>query len=214
MQYQLLSTAIRAVYVPKLASIFRNQMLFQLREFHPFSAPFCYIAAQDYKTTNMCCRHFAENPVLYFNTNAEWVVTLLHYCMQLYVLMISFSEIKVCLLTCICRFKNKAHYFQLSLQRFISGGRSALDLQRHLKVTVDGKALSLPSLQGIVFLNIPSWAAGADIWGTTHDEVTMWERGVWWVYTSVVFHIQSQHLAMIINSCHVHIICNCFLSGQ
>ena len=109
----------------------------------------------------------------------ESVVTLLHYCMQLYVLMISFSEIKVCLLICICRFKNKAHYFQLSLQKFISGGRSALDLQRHLKVTVDGKALSLPSLQGIVFLNIPSWAAGADIWGTTHDEVTMWEGGVW-----------------------------------
>lgn len=45
------------------------------------------------------------------------------------------------------------------------------ELHKHLRVTVDGEELKLPSLEGLVLLNIQSWAAGADPWGTTGSEV-------------------------------------------
>lgn len=45
------------------------------------------------------------------------------------------------------------------------------ELHKHLRLMVDGEELKLPSLEGIVFLNIQSWAAGADPWGTAGSEV-------------------------------------------
>ena len=55
------------------------------------------------------------------------------------------------------------------------------ELHKYLRVVVDGEELKLPSLEGLVLLNIQSWAAGADPWGTTGSEVG------WWVGTEVVY---------------------------
>ena len=57
---------------------------------------------------------------------------------------------------------------QLSLQKMMT---KAPDLDKMVRLTVDGKDIKLPSLVGIVLLNIGSWAAGADAWGSTSDEV-------------------------------------------
>lgn len=65
------------------------------------------------------------------------------------------------------RFKNKSVYMQLSLQKMMT---KAPDLDKMVRLTVDGKDIKLPSLVGIVLLNIGSWAAGADAWGSTSDE--------------------------------------------
>ena len=33
-----------------------------------------------------------------------------------------------------------------------------------LTLECDGKVISLPTMEGIVYLNIPSWPAGVDVW--------------------------------------------------
>lgn len=45
------------------------------------------------------------------------------------------------------------------------------NLQNHLNVFVDGRRVDMPDVEGIVFLNIQSWGAGADAWGTSPDPV-------------------------------------------
>ena len=75
--------------------------------------------------------------------------------------------------TPICRFKNKSAYVQLTLKSMVA---KEMELHKHLRVTVDGEELKLPALEGLVLLNIQSWAAGADPWGTTGSEVGGWGR--------------------------------------
>ena len=64
--------------------------------------------------------------------------------------------------TPICRFKNKSAYVQLTLKSMVA---KEMELHKHLRVTVDGEELKLPALEGLVLLNIQSWAAGADPMG-------------------------------------------------
>ena len=73
--------------------------------------------------------------------------------------------------TPICRFKNKSAYVQLTLKSMVA---KEMELHKHLRVTVDGEELKLPALEGLVLLNIQSWAAGADPWGTAGSEVGGW----------------------------------------
>ena len=68
------------------------------------------------------------------------------------------------------RFKNKSIYMQLSVQKMVS--KDTPELNKILKLTVDGRVIALPSLVGLVLLNIQSWAAGADPWGNSTDEVS------------------------------------------
>lgn len=42
--------------------------------------------------------------------------------------------------------------------------RECKDLDKNLEVYLDDKKAELPSIESIVILNIPSWAAGVDLW--------------------------------------------------
>lgn len=42
--------------------------------------------------------------------------------------------------------------------------RECKDLEKSLEVYLDDKKVELPSIESIVILNIPSWAAGVDLW--------------------------------------------------
>ena len=44
-------------------------------------------------------------------------------------------------------------------------------LRQHIHIFVDDKVVDLPECEGVVFLNIQSWGAGADPWGTSSDPV-------------------------------------------
>ena len=51
-------------------------------------------------------------------------------------------------------------------------------LERRIELECDGKVFQLPQrLQGLVFLNIPSYMAGTNFWGTKEEkEVSgLWE---------------------------------------
>jgi diacylglycerol kinase (ATP) len=69
------------------------------------------------------------------------------------------------------RFHNKGVYFQLGLQKMMTKSECS-NLQRHVRLTVDGKKVDLPELEGLIFLNIQSWGAGKDPWGSATDSVS------------------------------------------
>ena len=60
----------------------------------------------------------------------------------------------------------------------VLGGKELLqrtyrNLEQKVQLECDGQRIPLPSLQGIVVLNIPSYMGGANFWGTTkEDEVS------------------------------------------
>ncbi|XP_048469712.1 diacylglycerol kinase theta-like [Rhincodon typus] len=63
------------------------------------------------------------------------------------------------------RFHNKGVYVKVGLQK-ISHTRS---LHKDLKLQVDDHEVALPNIEGLIFLNIPSWGSGADLWGSDSD---------------------------------------------
>ncbi|KAM7165685.1 diacylglycerol kinase theta isoform 2-T2 [Macrochelys suwanniensis] len=63
------------------------------------------------------------------------------------------------------RFHNKGVYVKVGLQR-ISHTRN---LHKDIKLQVDQHEVELPSIEGLIFINIPSWGSGADLWGSDHD---------------------------------------------
>ncbi|KAK2829064.1 hypothetical protein Q7C36_017054 [Tachysurus vachellii] len=63
------------------------------------------------------------------------------------------------------RFHNKGVYVKAGLQK-LSHTRN---LHRDLKLQVDKQDIELPSIEGLIFLNIPSWGSGADLWGSDND---------------------------------------------
>uniref|UniRef100_A0A8C8VGT5 Diacylglycerol kinase n=1 Tax=Pelusios castaneus TaxID=367368 RepID=A0A8C8VGT5_9SAUR len=63
------------------------------------------------------------------------------------------------------RFHNKGVYVKVGLQK-ISHTRS---LHKDLKLQVDQHEVELPSIEGLIFINIPSWGSGADLWGSDND---------------------------------------------
>jgi len=72
----------------------------------------------------------------------------------------------------VCRFHNKGVYFQLGLQKMVNKGDTA-NLKQHINVyNAEGGKVDLPDVEGLVFLNIQSWGAGADAWGTSQDPVS------------------------------------------
>lgn len=42
--------------------------------------------------------------------------------------------------------------------------RECKDLDKTIEIYLDGKKIELPSIESIVILNIPSWAAGVNLW--------------------------------------------------
>uniref|UniRef100_UPI0037E9495F diacylglycerol kinase theta n=1 Tax=Semicossyphus pulcher TaxID=241346 RepID=UPI0037E9495F len=63
------------------------------------------------------------------------------------------------------RFHNKGVYVKVGLQK-ISHTRS---LHKELQLQVDAQNVQLPNIEGLIFLNIPSWGSGADLWGSEVD---------------------------------------------
>ena len=63
------------------------------------------------------------------------------------------------------RFHNKGVYVKVGLQK-ISYTRS---LHKELQLQVDAQNVPLPNIEGLIFLNIPSWGSGADLWGSEVD---------------------------------------------
>ncbi|MXQ99137.1 hypothetical protein E5288_WYG020055 [Bos mutus] len=63
------------------------------------------------------------------------------------------------------RFHNKGVYVRVGLQK-ISHSRS---LHRALRLQVEQQEVELPSIEGLIFINIPSWGSGADLWGSDSD---------------------------------------------
>ncbi|XP_055291180.1 diacylglycerol kinase theta isoform X2 [Moschus berezovskii] len=63
------------------------------------------------------------------------------------------------------RFHNKGVYVRVGLQK-ISHSRG---LHRALRLQVEQQEVELPSIEGLIFINIPSWGSGADLWGSDSD---------------------------------------------
>ncbi|KAG7270190.1 hypothetical protein CRUP_016024 [Coryphaenoides rupestris] len=63
------------------------------------------------------------------------------------------------------RFHNKGVYVKVGLQK-LSHTRN---LHKHLRLQVDKQDIELPNIEGLIFLNIPSWGSGADLWGSESE---------------------------------------------
>ncbi|KAM4621925.1 diacylglycerol kinase theta [Polymixia lowei] len=63
------------------------------------------------------------------------------------------------------RFHNKGVYVKVGLQK-LSHTRN---LHNDLHLQVDKHDIELPHIEGLIFLNIPSWGSGADLWGSEGD---------------------------------------------
>ncbi|XP_020280420.1 diacylglycerol kinase epsilon isoform X2 [Pseudomyrmex gracilis] len=68
------------------------------------------------------------------------------------------------------RIFNKLLYLGFGTQQVVE--RECKDLDKSLEVYLDDKKVELPSIESVVILNIPSWAAGVDLWsmGAEDDE--------------------------------------------
>ncbi|XP_034936028.1 diacylglycerol kinase theta isoform X2 [Chelonus insularis] len=66
------------------------------------------------------------------------------------------------------RFHNKSVYVKMGLKKMVD--RTCKDLQRKIRLEVDGKLVELPPLEGLIILNIWSWGSGAKPWGEDRDE--------------------------------------------
>ncbi|KAM5271479.1 diacylglycerol kinase theta [Ctenodactylus gundi] len=63
------------------------------------------------------------------------------------------------------RLHNKGVYVRVGLQK-ISHSRS---LHKEIRLQVEQQEVELPSIEGLIFINIPSWGSGADLWGSDSD---------------------------------------------
>ncbi|XP_074656115.1 diacylglycerol kinase theta-like [Tubulanus polymorphus] len=67
------------------------------------------------------------------------------------------------------RIGNKGVYFKMGLRKMVNR-KTCKDLHRLIKVEVDGKLIDLPQVEGIIILNILSWASGANPWGPEKED--------------------------------------------
>lgn len=51
--------------------------------------------------------------------------------------------------------------------------RECKDLDKSLEVYLDGKKAELPAIESVVILNIPSWAAGVDLWKMGEEGINL-----------------------------------------
>ena len=65
---------------------------------------------------------------------------------------------------------NKFWYFGYGLSNMVESAMDAKDMTRIVTVEVDGRRVdTTEKFEGIVILNLPSYAAGCDLWGSTRD---------------------------------------------
>ncbi|XP_063150923.1 diacylglycerol kinase theta isoform X2 [Candoia aspera] len=63
------------------------------------------------------------------------------------------------------RLHNKGVYVKVGLQKM----SHTRNLHKEIKLQVDQHEVELPSIEGLIFINIPSWGSGADLWGSDND---------------------------------------------
>ena len=67
------------------------------------------------------------------------------------------------------RTKNRMLYLTLGGKEFFANSQRYLE--RRIQLECDGELVKLPQrLQGVVFLNIPSYMAGTNFWGTEREK--------------------------------------------
>ena len=67
------------------------------------------------------------------------------------------------------RTKNRMLYLTLGGKEFFANSQRYLE--RRIQLECDGEIIKLPQrLQGVVFLNIPSYMAGTNFWGTEREK--------------------------------------------
>jgi len=64
---------------------------------------------------------------------------------------------------CTSRLRNKALYFKAGVKKMTS---KSTNLNQIVQLEVDHEVIELPSIKGLIFLNISSWAAGTKPWGS------------------------------------------------
>ncbi|XP_065371403.1 uncharacterized protein LOC135963474 isoform X2 [Calliphora vicina] len=67
------------------------------------------------------------------------------------------------------RFHNKGVYVKMGLRKMMTR-KCTKDLQKEMRLEVDGKVVELPPCEGIIILNILSWGSGANPWGPDKDD--------------------------------------------
>uniref|UniRef100_A0A5S6R0V6 Diacylglycerol kinase n=1 Tax=Trichuris muris TaxID=70415 RepID=A0A5S6R0V6_TRIMR len=67
------------------------------------------------------------------------------------------------------RIHNKGVYARIGLKKMVNR-KLCRDIQCKMKVEVDGRTVDLPSLEGLVILNIMSWGSGANPWGPEKED--------------------------------------------
>ncbi|KRX46091.1 Diacylglycerol kinase theta [Trichinella murrelli] len=67
------------------------------------------------------------------------------------------------------RIHNKGVYARIGLKKMVNR-KLCRDIQRKIKLEVDGRVFELPSLEGIIILNIMSWGSGSNPWGPEKEE--------------------------------------------
>jgi len=67
------------------------------------------------------------------------------------------------------RIQAKGYYLKTGIRKMMKKG-GLKDFSRDIILEVDGKRVELPTLEGIVIINILSWASGANLWGQEKDE--------------------------------------------
>lgn len=50
------------------------------------------------------------------------------------------------------------------------------NIEKSLELYLDGHKVELPELEAIVIANIPSWAAGVDLWGYSYNFIQQYEN--------------------------------------
>ncbi|XP_072803727.1 diacylglycerol kinase theta isoform X2 [Vicugna pacos] len=63
------------------------------------------------------------------------------------------------------RLHNKGVYVRVGLQKL----SQARGLHREIRLQVEQQEVELPNIEGLIFINIPSWGSGADLWGSDND---------------------------------------------
>ncbi|ESO02945.1 hypothetical protein HELRODRAFT_81183 [Helobdella robusta] len=67
------------------------------------------------------------------------------------------------------RLHNKSMYFKIGLRKMVNK-RSCKDLHKAIRLEVDGKSVDVPPVEGVIILNILSWASGANLWGPEKED--------------------------------------------
>ncbi|CAB4002676.1 diacylglycerol kinase theta isoform X4, partial [Paramuricea clavata] len=65
------------------------------------------------------------------------------------------------------RLHNKSVYFRVGLRNMV---RKSMDFNENVSLQIDDTEVDLPTIEGIIVLNIASWGAGCDPWGQYSDD--------------------------------------------